>query len=96
MPDISIAAEGIDKLLVGVNPYKAEGPDKFKPIVPQTLHKELAPILQLIIYILSFVSPVSSCFTQYCVAYTWGIVLIGYALIRVGASCLLNMGRVVL
>ena len=48
MPDISIAAEGIDKLLVGLNPHKAAGPDKFKPIVVQTLHKEPAPILQLI------------------------------------------------
>ena len=48
MPDISITAEGIDRLLVGLNPYKAAGPDKFKPIVLQTLHKELAPILQLI------------------------------------------------
>ena len=48
MPDISIAAEGIDKLLVCLNPHKAAGPDKFKPIVLQTLHKELAPILQLI------------------------------------------------
>ena len=48
MPDISIAAEGIDKLLVGLNPHKAAGPDKFKPIVLQTLHKELAPILQFI------------------------------------------------
>ena len=48
MPDISIAAEGIDKLLVGLNPHKAAGSDKFKPIVLQTLHNELAPILQLI------------------------------------------------
>ena len=48
MPDISIAAEGIDKLLKGLSPHKAAGPDKFKPIVLQTLHKELAPILQLI------------------------------------------------
>ena len=47
MPNISIAAEGIDKLLVGLTPHKASGPDKFKPIVLQTLHKELAPILQL-------------------------------------------------
>ena len=44
----SIVAEGIDKLLVCLNPHKAAGPDKFKPIVLQTLHKELAPILQLI------------------------------------------------
>ena len=48
MPDISITAEGIDKLLVGLNPHKATGPDKFKPIVLQTLHKDLAPVLQLI------------------------------------------------
>ena len=48
MPDISISAEGIDKLIVGLNPHKAAGPDKFKPIVLQTLHKELAHILQLI------------------------------------------------
>ena len=48
MPDLSIAAEGIDKLLVGLNPHKAAVPQKFKPIFLQTLHKELAPILQLI------------------------------------------------
>ena len=48
MPDISIATEGIDKLLKGLSPHKAAGPDKFKPIALQTLHKELAPILQLI------------------------------------------------
>ena len=48
MPDIIIVAEGIDKLLVGLNPHKAAGTDKFKPIVLQTLHKELAQILQLI------------------------------------------------
>ena len=48
LPDISIAAEGFDKLLVGLNPHKAAGPDKFKPIVLQTLQNELAPILQLI------------------------------------------------
>ena len=48
MPDISISAGDIDKLLVCLNPHKAAGPDKFKPIVLQTLHKELAPILQLI------------------------------------------------
>ena len=47
MPDISNAG-GIDKLLVCLNPHKAAVPDKFKPIVLQTLHKELAPILQLI------------------------------------------------
>ena len=48
MPDISITAEGIDKLLVCLNPHKAVGADKFKHIVLQTLHKELASVLQLI------------------------------------------------
>ena len=48
MPDISIAAEGLDKLLVGLNPHKAAEPDKFEPIVTQTSHKKLAPIMQLI------------------------------------------------
>ena len=43
MPAISMSAEGIDKLRVGLNQ------DKFKLIVPQTLHKELAPIVQLIL-----------------------------------------------
>ena len=51
MHDISITAEGIDKLLKSLSPHKAAGPDKFKPIVLQTLHKELAPILQLIFQI---------------------------------------------
>ena len=49
MPDIGITAEGIDKLLVGLNQHKAAGLDKFKPIVLQPLlnvinecNKELA------------------------------------------------------
>ena len=45
---MSLAAEGIGKLLVCLNPQKAAGPEKFKLIVLQTLHKELGPILQLI------------------------------------------------
>ena len=48
MPNIQVSAQGIEKLLKGLNPHKAAGPDKLKPIVLQTLHKELAPILQLI------------------------------------------------
>ena len=48
MPDMSISAGGIDMLFLCLNPHKAAGPDKFKPIVQQTLRKELAPILQLI------------------------------------------------
>ena len=48
MPDISISAEGTDTLLLSLNPHKAAGPDKLKPIILQTLHEELSPILQLI------------------------------------------------
>ena len=48
MPDMSIAAEGTDKLLKGLRSHKAAGPDKSKPIFVKTLHKELVPILQLI------------------------------------------------
>ena len=32
MPDINIAADGIDKLHNGLSPHKAAEPDKFKPI----------------------------------------------------------------
>ena len=49
MPDISVSAEGIDKLLLGLNPHKAAGPDKLKAIILQTLHEELSPILKLIV-----------------------------------------------
>ena len=48
MPDRSISAEWIDKHLTGVNPHKAADPDKYNPIILQTLHNELSPILQLI------------------------------------------------
>ena len=48
MPDIHISVQGIEKLLKSLNPHKAAGPDKLKPVVVQTLHKELAPILQVI------------------------------------------------
>ena len=48
MPDINISDEGTDKLLLGLNPHKAAGLDKLKPIILQTLHQELSPILQLI------------------------------------------------
>ena len=33
MPDISIPAEGTDKLLLGFNPHRAADPDKLKPII---------------------------------------------------------------
>ena len=48
MPQIQISVKGIEKLLKSLNPNKAAGPDQFKPIVLQTVHAELAPILQVI------------------------------------------------
>ena len=48
MPQIQISVKGIEKLLKSLNPHKVAGPDQFKPIVLQTLHAELAPILQVI------------------------------------------------
>ena len=45
---IQISTKGIECLLKKLNPHKAAGPDQIKPIVLQTLHKELAPILQVI------------------------------------------------
>ena len=45
MPDIQISTKGIEFLLKKLDPHKAAGPDQIKPIVLQTLHKELAPIL---------------------------------------------------
>ena len=48
MADIKISTQGIDSLLKGLNPYKSPGPDQLKPIVLQTLNKELVPILQVI------------------------------------------------
>ena len=48
MPQIQISVKGIEKLLKSLNPHKAAGPDQFKSIVLETLHAELAPILQVI------------------------------------------------
>ena len=48
MPEIQISLKGIEKLLKSLNPHKAAGPDQFKSIFLQTLHAELAPLLQVI------------------------------------------------
>ena len=48
MPQIQISVKGIENLLKSLNPHKATGPDQFKPIVLQTLHAELARVLQVI------------------------------------------------
>ena len=46
MTDISI--EGVDKLLQGLSPNKASGPDEISPKILKELHHEIAPILTLI------------------------------------------------
>ena len=49
MPEIQISVKGIEKkMLISLNPLKAAGPDQFKALILQTLHSELAPILQVI------------------------------------------------
>ena len=47
-PYTKISTHGIESLLKKLNPHKASGPDQLTPIVLQTLHNELAPILQVI------------------------------------------------
>ena len=48
MPETEISVKGIEQLLKSLNTHKAVCPDKFKPLVLQTLHAELVPILQVI------------------------------------------------
>jgi len=48
MPKIDFTTPGIDKLLTGLNPHKAAGPDQIKPIILKNLHLIIAPTLQVI------------------------------------------------
>ena len=48
MPDIEVGRNGIEKLLSKLNPHKASGPDKIKPIILKTLSTELSPILEVL------------------------------------------------
>jgi len=48
MPPITITVQGVDKLLTGLNPNKAQGPDEISPGLLKELHTELAPILTFI------------------------------------------------
>ena len=48
MTDITISVNGITKLLQGLKPGKAPGPDRIRPIFLQKLHSEVAPILHVI------------------------------------------------
>ncbi|CAG2195902.1 unnamed protein product [Mytilus edulis] len=47
-PDIAITQEGIKKLLNGLNPHKAAGPDNISSMILKELANEIAPILQLV------------------------------------------------
>ncbi|MEW8546063.1 MAG: hypothetical protein AB2693_21280, partial [Candidatus Thiodiazotropha sp.] len=47
MQDIDISVNGIIKLLQGLKPDKAPGPDCIKPLLLQKLSSEIAPILQV-------------------------------------------------
>ena len=48
MPDIKISESGIVHLLKNLNPKKAAGPDRIKPVVLQELREELAPIVKVL------------------------------------------------
>ena len=48
MTDITISVNGITKLLQGLKPDKAPGPDRIRPLFLQKLHSEVAPILHVI------------------------------------------------
>ena len=48
MPEIQLSRAGILKLLKNLNPRKAAGPDKIKPVVLKEHSEEFAPILKII------------------------------------------------
>ena len=48
MQMIDISIEGVDKLLQGLSPNKASGPDEISPKILKELHHEIAPILTLL------------------------------------------------
>jgi len=48
MPPITITVQGVVKLLTGLNPNKAQGPDEISPRLLKELHTEIAPILTII------------------------------------------------
>ena len=48
IPPINITVQGVDKLLTGLNPNKAQGPDEITPRLLKELHTDIAPILRII------------------------------------------------
>ena len=47
-PDINITVNGIEKLMSGLNPHKAAGPDEIPPKVLKELAVELAPVFSIL------------------------------------------------
>ena len=45
IPDINISTDGVEKLLMNLDPHKAAGPDQIRPIVLKSAHREFAPIV---------------------------------------------------
>jgi len=45
MPPITFTVQEVDKLLKGLNPNKAQGPDKISPRLPKELHTEILTII---------------------------------------------------
>ena len=48
MPSINITVNGVKKLLLKLNPYKATGPDQIKPRILRECANEIVPILTII------------------------------------------------
>jgi len=48
MPPITITVQGVDTLLTGLNPNKAQGPDEIPPRLLKEFHTEIALILTII------------------------------------------------
>ena len=46
MIDNTVTSKGIEKLLSNLNPHKAAGPDKIKPIILKKVSTPLSPILK--------------------------------------------------
>ena len=45
MPDIVLSESGVRKLLTGLNPSKAAGPEAIKPVILKELSNEIAPLV---------------------------------------------------
>jgi predicted DNA-binding transcriptional regulator YafY len=48
MPDFKFTSNGIEKLLKGLNAYKAPGPDNLSPRLLKELSSKIASLLQLV------------------------------------------------